>query len=169
LETTVRRRLIALLVVAFLTGSAAVVWSHVGLQAYVVRTGSMSPTIQPGDAVLDTAGHPDLRRGEVVTFRLADGGLVTHRVHTVRGDAVKTKGDANRTPDPWTVAPDQVVGTVRHTLPRMGYVMVYLQQPAGIGSLVSALLALFLAWQLFFGGSARPARPSHRKASSAAA
>jgi signal peptidase I len=164
----VHRRLIALLVVAFLVGTAAVVWSQIGLQAYVVRTGSMSPTIQPGDAVLDTAGHPDLRRGEVVTFRLADGGLVTHRVHAIRGDAVKTKGDANRTPDPWTVAPDQVVGTVRHTLPRMGYVMVYLQQPAGIGSLVSALLALFLAWQLFFGSDTRPAQGSRRKSSGTA-
>jgi signal peptidase I len=153
------RRLAVLLALAVLLGGAALFWSQSELNIYVVRTGSMSPSILPGDAVLDVSAPPHVRRGEVITFRLPSGGLVTHRVHAIHGDLVSTKGDANRTADPWTVAADQVVGTVRHTLPRMGYVLVYLQQPAGIGSLVTAMLALFFAWQLFFGGGADP-RPT---------
>jgi signal peptidase I len=145
------RRLAVLLALVVLLGGAALFWSQSELHIYVVRTGSMSPSILPGDAVLDVSAPPHVRRGEVITFRLPSGGLVTHRVHAIHGDLVSTKGDANRTADPWTVAPDQVVGTVRHTLPRIGYVLVYLQQPAGIGSLMTAMLALFLAWQLFFG------------------
>jgi signal peptidase len=164
------RRPVVLLVLAVLVGAVGLFAAQSGRHLYVVRTGSMSPAIAPGDAVLDVAGYPhqQLRRGQVVTFRLADGALVTHRVHAVRGDVVTTKGDANRTADPWTVAPDQVIGTVRHTLPRMGYALVYLHQPAGVGSLVTSMLGLFFAWQLFFGGGARPTEQSRRRAGQAA-
>jgi signal peptidase I len=165
----VDRRFITLLVIALLVSASAVAWSLAGLRPYVVRTGSMSPSIQPGDAVLDTAVDHDFRRGQVVTFRLADGGLVTHRVHAVHDGAMTTKGDANRTADPWTVAPDQVIGTVRHTLPRMGYVLVYLQQPAGVGSLVTSMLGLLFAWQLFFGADTPPTRRTRCRAGHATA
>jgi signal peptidase len=154
------RRLAVLLALAVLLGGAALCWSQSELNIYVVRTGSMSPSILPGDAVLDTSAKAPVHRGEVITFRLPSSGLVTHRVHAVRGDVVSTKGDANRTADPWRIAPDQIVGTVRHTLPRVGYALVYLQQPAGIGSLVTAMLALFFAWHLFFGGGGADPRPT---------
>jgi len=153
-----RGRTVVMLVVAMFLGLSAITWSQLGLRPYVVRTGSMSPTIQPGDAVLDVATQTHPRPGEVITFRPPADGFVTPRVHAVSGDVIRTKGDANRTADPWSVAPEQVVGTVRHTLPRVGYLLVYLQQPAGIGSLVTATVALFLAWQLFFGTG--PVRPS---------
>jgi len=58
-------------------------WSQLGLRPYVVRTGSMSPTIQPGDAVLAVATQTHPRPGEVITFRLPADGFVTHRVHAV--------------------------------------------------------------------------------------
>jgi hypothetical protein len=62
------------------------------------------------------------------------------------------------TKDPWTLAPAQVVGRVQHVVPRLGHVLVYLQQPTGIASLVTTVLGLLLAWQIFFGS---PVAPRH--------
>jgi signal peptidase len=116
---------------------------------YVVHTGSMSPTLRPGDAVLDApAGRPHV--GQVVTFRMPGEGVVTHRVVRASRDDVRTKGDANRTADAWRVPNDDVVGVVRHRLPYVGYAIVYLQQPTGAASVIAILVSLLLAWRLFF-------------------
>lgn len=65
-----------------------------------VKTGSMSPTLQPGDAFFAipaaVTGPPE--PGDVIVFRasvLDGGGLTTHRVVAVRDGGYVTKGDAN--------------------------------------------------------------------------
>jgi signal peptidase len=104
--------------------------------------------------------------GEVVTFRYPSGPdtVVTHRVASSSGDIVHTKGDANRTADPWTLHLSQVVGTQVTPLPRAGYVLVYLKQPAGLASLVTTVLGLVLLWRVFFPdeGAAASEEPRHR-------
>ena len=65
-----------------------------------VETGSMSPTLEPGDGfVAVPAGLAGpIEPGDVVTFdaeRLHDGGLVTHRVVAETDDGYVTRGDAN--------------------------------------------------------------------------
>jgi len=105
-----RGRTVLMLVVAMFLGLSAITWSQLGLRPYVVRTGSMSPTIQPGDAVLDVAAQTQPRPGEVITFRLPADGFVTHRVHAISGDVIRTKGDANRTADLWRSRPGRWSG-----------------------------------------------------------
>lgn len=65
-----------------------------------VETGSMSPTLEPGDGfiAIPSAVAGDVETGDVVVFRaqeLDGGGLITHRVvgETERG--YLTRGDAN--------------------------------------------------------------------------
>ena len=65
-----------------------------------VETGSMAPTLEPGDGfVAIPAGLAGpVEEGDVVVFdaeRLHDGGLVTHRVVGEAGDGFVTRGDAN--------------------------------------------------------------------------
>ncbi len=132
-------------------GLAAIGW-HQGYRLYVVHTGSMTPALRPGDAVLDRPAPGAVRPGEIVTFTVHSGpdSVVTHRVDSIAGDAIKTKGDANPTPDPWTVRLSEVVGSKVMTLPHIGYLLVYLQHPQGVASLITTFLALALLWQLFF-------------------
>lgn len=81
------------------------------LSASPVLTASMTPTFRPGDAVLTrTEPLTDLRVGQVVV--LVPPGQVAsfaHRVVSITGDpahpAIRTQGDANSQPDPWTVRP----------------------------------------------------------------
>jgi signal peptidase I len=127
---------------------------HRGYRVYAIRTGSMTPTYVPGDAVIDapTAGRtPD--PGDVITFRGGPAGVTTHRVHRVLQDGIQTKGDANRTPDIGRVATTGVVGKVIHAVPHGGYVLYFLSQGTGVGAVVSTLVALALLWSLFFPGT----------------
>ncbi len=115
--------------------------------------GSMSPTYKPGALVIDAPAHGSYHPGEVITFRHSalTTDVVTHRITDVTNTGlIHTKGDANRTPDVWDIRPAQVRGTVIAGLPFAGFVVVYLQQPAGIGSVVTALLGLILLWGLCF-------------------
>jgi signal peptidase len=120
----------------------------------------MSPSLRPGDAVLAAPAPSAVRPGEVVTFTVHSGpdSVVTHRVVSVVDGLVSTKGDANRTPDPWTLHLSQVVGTAAAFLPHAGYLLVFLKQPQGLASVVVVMLGLVLLWQLFF--PSEPARLS---------
>jgi signal peptidase len=155
----VRRAVLGLLlavVLAVLVG-AGVAWQQ-GWRVYAVRTGSMEPTIGVGDLVVDGPPGRELPRiGQVVTVR-TNQGLVSHRVQGVLsnsdGPTFTTRGDANPAPDSWQVPQRNLVGVVQYTVPRAGYVTVFLQQPTGVPALVLSTVAVLLAWSLFFGGAA---------------
>jgi signal peptidase I len=74
-----------------------------------VLSGSMGPTFSPGDLIL-VRPEPlrDVRVGQVISFQAPIGAhqVETHRVIKLvrRGDRpiVRTQGDANDRPDPWT-------------------------------------------------------------------
>jgi signal peptidase len=143
---------LAALLLAGVVGTGLTCWLQ-GYRIYVVHTGSMVPTYNPGDLVLDRrpAGH--YRRGEVITFRHSDltTDVVTHRITGVTATGlIHTKGDANATADVWDIRPDQVRGAAVARLPRLGYLVVFLRQPAGLASIATAVLAIVLLWRLFF-------------------
>ena len=130
----------------------ATFWAQ-GYRAYVIHTGSMEPTLMPGTLIVDGPPRGDYRRGEVITFRHSDltTDVVTHRVAGIRPDGlIDTKGDANRTADAWHIRPDQVRGHTVRAVPYLGYLVVYLQHPAGIASIVTVTLAIVLLYGLFF-------------------
>ncbi len=147
------RPVVKFFVMLTLLGSVAVVawaWGS-GYRIYTVRTGSMEPSYHVGDAVLVRPIKGTTVAGQVITFRpSASVGLVTHRVVSVDGDHIVTKGDANDTADPWSVNSSMVQGRVVSRLPDFGYVFVFLKQSMGVGGLIASLLATLLLWQLCF-------------------
>ena len=93
--------------------------SLVGYRSLTVLTGSMRPTVDPGDAVVDEVIRPlDARVGDIVTFPDPEhrGRLTTHRLRgiTVRGRRayMVTRGDANDTVERWNVALASEIGRV---------------------------------------------------------
>ena len=147
-----------------LIGTGTVLWAQ-GYRVYAVRTGSMTPTYPAGSLVVDrpVPSRATPRVGQVITFRTADG-LVTHRLAARTSAGLQTKGDANRSRDPWTLPARNVVGEVAGGVTGGGYVLVFLHQPTGVPSLVVLTLSVLLAWQVFFGTSAAtPDRGEHRR------
>jgi len=90
-----------------------------GYQVYVVQTGSMDPTLPIGSAILVKQLTDDyqLKVGDVITYNHNDS-VITHRiVETVTGEdgilRYQTKGDnPENSPDPWTVAREDVRGVM---------------------------------------------------------
>jgi signal peptidase len=103
-----------------------------GYEPVAVYSGSMVPTLKVGSVAFDRAvPGSSVHVGDVITFRnpyLRDR-LVTHRVirilHTPEGLAYRTRGDANRDRDPWTVRLPDRVGRVSFSVPVAGYVLWY--------------------------------------------
>lgn len=134
-----------LLVPPLLAAAAAALYltGAVPYRVYVIHTGSMSPTIPSRSAVVVHLGHYHV--GQAVTFRVR-GVTVTHRLVAVDTDGrLHTKGDANRSPDPWTISPADVVGGVVLAPHLAGFALVYGRTLPGALSLVLALLALWQA------------------------
>lgn len=68
-----------------------------GYTYFVVASGSMSGTIEVNDIIVIDIGA-DYKENDVVTF-IDDGSFITHRVVSIEGDRVITKGDVNKVND----------------------------------------------------------------------
>ncbi len=145
-----------------------------GLPAYghptlTLTGGSMEPAIPKGAVVvLEPVDSSALRVGDVVTVRLpTSGSHVTHRildVTEVEGATwLRTKGDANPTPDPALLPAADLEGRVIAWIPALGYLMRLLSAPQGVLFVLAFSIALYasarlveeLEWELGRGHRAR--------------
>lgn len=118
------------IIVLFLAGLAFIHFSP-GYSFSLVRSGSMTPTIRVGDMIVTrpavkAAVHP----GTIVMYQHASA-LITHRVLSVNGDTVTTKGDALQHPDAWTVYASDVKGIYLFKIPYLGYAINFARTKLG--------------------------------------
>ena len=97
---------VAILVISLVLGT--VLGQPIGLG--YVETGSMAPTLEPGDGFIAVppAFAGDIEEGDVVTFRaktLQGGGLTTHRIAGRTDGGYLTHGDSNPFVDQQTGEP----------------------------------------------------------------
>src|SRR5690554_5540837 len=100
-----------------------------------VVTGSMRPTIEPGDVILTAPSTEPVQVGDVVTFvdPIHGDRDVVHRVVGFDSDGmVLTKGDANDELDPWALHPDDVRGSVVVQVPKVGFAVEAMSSKVGI-------------------------------------
>ena len=112
----------------------------IGLQVFTVLSGSMEPTYQTGSLIYVKEVDPfTLEAGDVITFMLNEKTVATHRIMGVVPDdddpgtiRFRTKGDANNMEDGKLVHYKNVIGTPVFTIPKLGYVSSYIQNPPGM-------------------------------------
>jgi len=101
------------------------------MRAAVVLSGSMEPTIRPGDVVVFAPTDArELDRGQVILFPdpSRPGRLLTHRIDAPLPDgAYRTKGDANASADSTPVRPEDVRGVARLLVPLAGLPVLWLR------------------------------------------
>ncbi len=115
-------------------------------RVYIVHTGSMSPTI-PAESAVVVREH-EYHVGEVISF-VEHGNVVSHRLMAINPNGtITTKGDANRTADPWHVPTSAVIGGVVAAPRKLGYLLTYVRSPQGAASILLALLCLWQIWAL---------------------
>jgi signal peptidase len=126
-----------------------------GWQLQVIETASMEPRVPAGSlAVVQPIDVADVRPGMVIVFEdpARRGRLVAHRaVKPLPDDGApvwETKGDANRTADPYPVHAPAISGRVRWSIPRLGDLVSTLDRPATPVILIGLPLALLGATEL---------------------
>jgi signal peptidase I len=144
--------------VALVLALAVLVPALLGYQRYVITSGSMTGTYDPGSLVFDrVVATSSLRAGDVITFRPpGQAGLVTHRIASVRvvhGQRVfTTKGDANGATDVWSpmTLRDARQARVAFHVPYLGYGIAALSDRR-VRMIVIGLPALLIALSTLAG------------------
>lgn len=111
----------------------------VGFQVFTVLSGSMEPTYHTGSLLyVQKVDHTELTSGDVITFMVDESTVATHRIVEVVPDdedptviRYRTKGDANNSVDGTLVHYKNVIGTPFFSIPKLGYVANYIQNPPG--------------------------------------
>jgi signal peptidase len=147
-----------IVVVAVVAFAGLAVGPHVlGYRTMTMLTGSMSPSIDPGDVTVVTPlAVSDVTEGMVITYHIPIGErqLITHRVvsveHGTDGSVtVQTKGDNNEEVDPWSATLEgDTAYQVRAVIPEIGHVIHALRTPAVATALVYGAPALVAGWLL---------------------
>ncbi len=125
-----------------------------GYRPLIDHSDSMRPAIRAGDLLI-THAEPatKIRVGEVVSFDDPglNGKLVTHRVVAIDASPRRidflTRGDANSTPESWSVARHGSVGTLDFRIAGVGRAVAWLADPRA-RTILLTLVALVLSTAL---------------------
>ncbi len=148
-KTVLIDRLLTSLMVAL-----GVIAVGIGILVYVahlhfqtVTSGSMRPTVSPGDvAITQAVPVSSLKVGDVIVFYPPGhrSEPVMHRIVSIVNDVITTRGDANNVVDPWQVT---LIGTTAYRMvavvPFLGW-LTELQRPALIVAGLLVILAILL-------------------------
>ena len=144
----------------------------VGLRVFTVLSGSMEPTYHVGALIyVKSVDYTELEAGDVITFMLDENTVATHRITEVVPDEddpdvlrFRTKGDANDSEDASLVPYKNVIGTPVFTIPCLGYVANYIQNPPGtyIAIAVGAILLLLVFLPDLFSDEASRKEPPEK-------
>ena len=123
-----------------------------GFRVFTVLSGSMEPTYHVGSLIyVKDVDYRQLEAGDVITFMLDENTVATHRIIQVVPDEDEpevlryaTQGDANDAPDGTLVHYKNVIGTPVFTIPQLGYVANYIQNPPGTYIAISGAAILLL-------------------------
>jgi signal peptidase len=129
--------------------------------SYVVLSGSMEPTMSPGDViVIEDVPASEIEEGDIITFTNAGGtSPTTHRVIEViegsEGVEFRTAGDNSESVDQRPVSPTEVEGRVPtvagypFVVPWIGYVIQFASTQTGFASLIAVPIGLLIVSEVW--------------------
>ena len=141
-----------LVAVAVLLAIALVGVRIVGLQPFVVLSGSMEPKYHVGSLIyVKDVDYKELKVGDPITYMVSDDTVVTHQIIEVLvdendPDTIRyfTQGIANDVPDGVSVHYKNIIGKPVFSIPYLGYVSNYIQKPPGMYVAIAAGAILIL-------------------------
>lgn len=133
----------------------------VGLQVFTVLSGSMEPEYHTGSLIyVRKVDARKLEVGDDITFMVNEDTIATHRIIEVIPDEndptvirFRTQGIANKDPDGTPVHYKNVIGKPIFSIPYLGFLSAYIQEPPGTYVAISVgailLILVFLPDLLF--------------------
>lgn len=124
-----------------------------GYKPLIVLSGSMEPTILPGDIVVVREVPADtLQKGDIVSY-MSGKSVITHRIMEIsQADGKRnfyTKGDNNNVDDGVPVTDDMLQGKYLFRIPRIGHAAIFMQTPTGMLLFIAVPLILFILYDVF--------------------
>ncbi len=123
-----------------------------GVIPVVVMSGSMEPVFYKNDLIiLEEVDADTLEENDIICFE-DDGKFVTHRIsriETVDGEKrFYTMGDYTGTEDKDFVLADKIQGEYKSRIPKLGGIILFIQDPYGLVLTLILLLLLFITGEL---------------------
>lgn len=138
--------LLIILALNLITTKSDKLFEIIGFRSYTVLSGSMEPKFYPGDMVITQhKNKADIQINDVVTFRDNEGVIITHRIMEKTPEGYITKGDNNNVEDADILTEDNIIGEVKFSIPKIGYIMNFLSKP-----MVVAVEMILLSGFIFF-------------------
>ncbi|WP_270647044.1 signal peptidase I [Paeniclostridium hominis] len=138
--------LFMVLVLNIMTTKSDKLFEIIGYRSYTVLSGSMEPEFYPGDMVITKhKSKTDIKVNDIVTYRDNDGVIITHRIMEETPEGYITKGDNNNVEDADMLTEKNIIGEVKFSIPKLGYLSDFLSKPA-----VIAVEMFLLAGFIFF-------------------
>lgn len=143
-EIKIFSRIVMAVLVLVLAGLAFIFFAP-GYNLYLVRSESMTPTINMGDLIITGPVNGGIEEGDIITYEHQDE-LITHRVYSTAESEIVTKGDAVEDPDSWSVTRADVVGSYLFKIPYVGFLTSFLRSKIGWFVMIIIPAAVLVGW-----------------------
>ena len=122
-----------------------------GIRLYHVKSGSMGELLPVGSVcfVSTYSKYEDVKQGDVISFRVSDDMLVTHRAEKITDNGIITKGDANNTEDPDPVTRENYIGKTVFDIPYIGRIFGFFRTIAGKILIAVMFLVLLIMGRIY--------------------
>ena len=114
------------LLIVILNVASSFKLSVFGIRSFKVGSGSMEPTLKVNDLII-VKEQKNYKKDDIVTFKDKNV-YVTHRVISVDGNTIITRGDANNTNDD-PITKDRIVGKLIYRFKALGFVSYLFSNP----------------------------------------
>ena len=120
------------------------------LNAYVIVTESMVPTIKVNDAiVVSRVKNNSVKIGDVITFSSSDRYFIGKELNESGNYTYRTKGDNNIAADTALVNGNKIHGKVLFKIPKIGYIYNFIASPGGFIFSIILPVLLVIGYECF--------------------
>lgn len=118
-----------------------------GYKPFIVSSGSMEGEMNVGDLVFVRYTDPaNLKVDDIIAFKDKGNTVTTHRIveeiEVENERCFKTKGDNNTKEDDGVVCTNQIEGRLVGKIPKIGSVLLFIQEPLGFAVLMLSLIII---------------------------
>jgi len=110
-ELSKRPKILPIIIPLIITGLTAYIILNQLIFLAIITSGSMSPALEVKDLVLIQNLKIDPQQGDIIMFETKEATMpVIHRIYSVSGNEIRTKGDAVELADDWILKKEQIQG-----------------------------------------------------------
>ena len=133
--------------VIILIGGIFIILFLVGIEPFVVESGSMEPVIPTYSLVMinKNTKYEEIKENDIIAFNSELGAKVVHRAVKITSDGIETKGESNKITDGISTNKNNFIGKEVFYIPKAGYVVKLIQTSRGKIILGTFAVVLVLA------------------------